>query len=374
FIQCMSENDSESCYIYTENWHSIGDKVEKKRGIISNYTPIYSCTLNYCVLECEYKYVQCLRNLRSVCYNYNQCNLQTSFYIKWPYQDNYLEDTNLLQCQYSSKCTSYANILTTTVSTATTSFSSTTAFKTTPTTSWQYEASTVSTEWKNMTANNRSSLENFNYSNSSGSASNTTIIIVAVIVSLCVVIAAVVVVYCVRKRYRSKNNSGTNMYANDPTFNNKHIFATNSFTSPTLETITDNRNDDQSFQNRHIKNTYEDYEDISSNSNGYEIVENSKNNKTIQVDDGVYLNTNSLDLINKPYARLGEQVRVNKHDYNFLLPEEHGGTQLDTLTVPEEINVNVTTTEHTDYNLAQDALSTTDTSTNTYSLAKVVRP
>ncbi|KAK0043830.1 hypothetical protein Bpfe_026712 [Biomphalaria pfeifferi] len=186
------------------------------------------------------------------------------------------------------------------------------------------------------------------------------------------VLATVIVVYCVSKRHRFKNTTSANTYVNDSTVNNNQFISMKSLAPSTLETVSGDI--EQSFQNKHNNNASRAYFNISLNNNRDEKLDNSMSYEVIPVDDGVYLNTSSFDVIDKTYSRLGEQVRVIADDYNSLLPEdEHSHRFIDSTTIPEEMKDNASNkTKNTEYALTKDTMSITDTPTNPYSLAKVV--
>ncbi|XP_055860997.1 uncharacterized protein LOC129921850 [Biomphalaria glabrata] len=374
FIDCMRAKDSRSCNIYVHYWNSwYIDSVYKETDVETTVAPVYSCSLikyNMYYSYYSYYYVECKRQESIVCYSYYDCNVQELFRIKWNYQSDFLTDTNLSQCLYWSRCTSYANIITAAITDTTTTLSSTSTLKTKPTTSWQY----VTTERQYKTPTNISSPNNWNSTNSSETehSSNTTIIIIAVIISVCLIVATVIVVYCFLKRYRLKNTTSANIYVNDSTVNNNQFISMKSVAPSTLETVSGDI--EQPFQNKHNDNTSKAYFNIFLNNNRDEKLENSMSYEVIPVNDGVYLNTSSSDVIDKTYSRLGEQVRVIADDYNSLLPEdEHSNRFIDSTTIPEEMKDNASNkTENTEYALVKDTMSITDTPTNPYSLAKVV--
>ncbi|KAI8767762.1 hypothetical protein BgiBS90_029068 [Biomphalaria glabrata] len=394
FIECMMSKDSEACKIFVKKRGGIyyGENVTKITGFEVNVTPIYSCTWMYCQGKCEYPYLlSCQRKLYSFCYDDDGCRFQKLFLIRWLYNSDYLDDERLLENSCSSVCTSYSYRLTTPVTKVTTSFLRTSVIKTNATTSSQYMTTnrTFSTVGNYSTSKSILMYGNSSTTSTSDSenSSNTSKIIIAVIVSVSLIIAALIVIfYCVRKRYRSQNNSGTNIYANDSSLCVENIQSKNNVITSNLHTYGTCEEDDDkspSIQNEHNKNTNKAYLNISLNINSDEKWKNQKNSKMTSVDEGVYLNTNS-DLINKAYARLGDQDKVFKHDYNCLIPEDENNINIqDASRIPEDINASVDKTENTNYTLAQDVMSSTttytlandvlsisDTSTNKYTLAK----
>ncbi|KAK0043829.1 hypothetical protein Bpfe_026711 [Biomphalaria pfeifferi] len=382
FIDCMKADNSKFCYVYgqiKEN-NFYGHNVVKVPDENKYPKPIYSCSRMDSGQQSEYKYgVKCQRDMNIFCGYVYDCSFQFYFLIKWEKVNDYLDDAKLLENQCSQKCRSYSNRLMTPVPNVTTTLSSTSTIKPSITTLWQYMTTNriLSTEWQNTTSTNKSSLINWNSANTSDDEhpSNTTILIIAVIIPLCLIIAATVAIfYCVRKRYRSQNNAGTNIYANDSTayvinFPSK----SNSITS-TYDMCKEDDEKSPPFQNKHNYNRNKGYLNISTNIDSDQKLENLKNSKMKSVDEGVYLNTNS-DLKNKAYARLGDQVKVFKHDYNCLIPEDENNINIhDACRIPEEINSSADKTENTNNTLANDVLPIADTSAITYTLANDVLP